>query len=438
MSRAMRVFASAARFSFVALAMRSAPAQVPARRDTLRLRDLQQAAALVDPREQQLALQRQATALRLRSLAAERLPALSGDGTAQYQSAVTKIPIRLPNVAVPTPPHDRYGAELGVQERLLDPSLGARSDVERATLGLAEARLRTTVYALRGEVNEAFFSAALAQARGGAVSAAITELEAQLRVGRARVREGTALPSEAATLEAELLRRRQDLDDLGATRAASLAVLAALTGRTIATTDTLLLPDLVAAVASARASLPRGRPEYLQFARTREQLAAQERVVAAQTRPHVSAFGRAGYGKPGLDFLATGFNGYWLAGVEVQWTPWSWGTTDRDREVLALQQQIVTSDEAAFTAATQRAVERQLADIDRLTAALRTDDAIIALRERIERETRHRYTEAVVTAAEYVDRENDVLAARLTKAGHEVELAQAQARYLTTIGVELR
>jgi len=424
--------------ALVTVPTRTAPAQATPRRDTLRLRDLQEAAARVDPREQQLALQRQSTALRLRTLAAERLPALSGDGTAQYQSVVTTIPIRLPNVSVPTPPNDKFDAHLDAQQRILDPSLGARADVERANLGLAEARLRTTVYGLRGEVNDAFFSAALAQARAGALAAAIADLEAQLRVARARVREGTALPSEAATLEAELLSRRQDLDDLGATRVASLAVLATLTSRSIAVTDTLLLPDLATAVASARATVPRDRPEYLQFARTREQLAAQERVVASQTRPRISAFGRAGYGKPGLDFLANGFNSYWLAGVEVQWTPWSWGSTDRDREVLALQQQIVASDEAAFTAATQRAVERQLADIDRLTAALRTDDAIIALRERIERETRHRYEEAVVTAAEYVDRENDVLAARLTRAGHEVELAQAQARYLTTIGMELR
>ena len=111
---------------------------------------------------------------------------------------------------------------------------------------------------------------------------------------------------------------------------------------------------------------------------------------------------------------------------------------DRDRELLALQQQIVASDEDAFTAATRRVVERQLADIDRLAAALRTDDTIIALRERIEQETRHRYDEAVVTAAEYVDRRNDVLAARLTRVSHEVELAQARARYLTTIGLELR
>jgi outer membrane protein TolC len=436
MSRATLAIALAALATL--LGVRTLSAQTPPRRDTLRLRELQDAATRVDPREQQLTLQRQATALRLRTLASERLPALSGDGTAQYQSVVTTIPIRLPNVSVPTPPNDKFDAHVDVQQRLLDPSLGPRADVERASLGLAEARLRTTVYTLRGEVNDAFFSAALAQARAGALTVAISDLEAQLRVARARVREGTALPSEAATLEAELLSRRQDLDDLAATRVASLAVLATLTGRSIAATDTLLLPDLAAMVASTRASIPRDRPEYLQFARTREQLAAQERVVASQSRPHVSAFSRAGYGKPGLDFLASGFNSYWLAGVEVQWMPWSWGSTDRDREVLALQQQIVSSDEAAFTATTRRAVERQLADIDRLTAALRTDDAIIALRERIERETRHRYEEAVVTAAEYVDRENDVLAARLTRAGHEVELAQAQARYLTTIGVELR
>jgi outer membrane protein TolC len=351
---------------------------------------------------------------------------------------VTTIPIRRPNVSVPTPPNDKFDAHLDVQQHLFDPSLGPRAGVERANLGLAEARLRTTVYGLRGEVNDAFFSAALAQARAGALTTTISDLEAQLRVARARVREGTALQSEAATLEAELLLRRQDLDDLGSTRVASLAVLASLTGRPITDADTLLLPDLAATVASARAALPRERPEYLQFARTREELAAQERVVAAQARPRVSAFGRFGYARPGLDIFATGVNPYWLGGVQVQWTPWSWGTTDRDREVLAVQQQIVSSDEAAFSAATQRAVERQLADIDRLTAALRTDDAIIALRERIERETRHRYAEAVITAAEYVDRENDVLAARLTRAGHEVELAQARARYLTTIGVELR
>jgi outer membrane protein TolC len=135
--------------------------------------------------------------------------------------------------------------------------------------------------------------------------------------------------------------------------------------------------------------------------------------------------------------LNDGFQGYWLAGVQVQWAPWNWNATARDREALTLQQDIVAADEAAFAASTRRAVERLLADMERLEAALRTDDEIIALRERIERETRRRFEEAVVTAAEYIDRRNAVLAARTARVTHDVELAQARARYLTTIGVEL-
>jgi outer membrane protein TolC len=420
------------------LATRGAGGQAAARRDTLRLAELQDAAARLDPRARELALQRQATALRLRTIRADRLPALNGEGYGQYQSVVVALPFQLPNVPFSGLPHDTYDAHLLAQQRLFDPSLGPRGDAERANLAVSEARIRTTVYTLHNDVNDAFFSAALAEARANELTTVITDLEAQLRVAQARVREGTALPSEPATIQAELMQRQQDRDDLATTRNASLAVLSSLTGRQITQNDTILLPDLAAAVANARASTPRARPEYAEFAQARNQLAAQERVVAAQTRPQVSAYGRLGYGKPGLNFLATNFNSYWIAGVRVQWAPWTWGSNARDREVLEVQQQIVASDEAAFTAAQQRTVERQLAEIDRLTAALRTDEGIIALRERIERETQHRYTEAVVTAAEYVDRANDVLGARLTRVSHEVELAQARVRYLTTVGLEPR
>lgn len=410
----------------------------PPHRDTLRLAELLEAAAARDPRQRQFAYLRTASELRQGDIAAERLPGLTGQGMAQYQSDVTTIPIRLPNVTLPIPPHDTYDAHLLAQERLYDPSFAPRVAVERAALVESEARLRTTLYALRSEVNDAFFAAALAQSRGGEISAVIGDLEAQLTVARSRVSAGTALPSEPATIEAELLRRRQDQADLTATRRASLAALAALTGRLFHDTDTLTLPDLGPVVARARDSMPRRRPEYAQFASTRERLAAQERVVAAQARPRLSAFGRVGYGKPGLNFLNNRFDSYWLAGVQVQWAPWTWGTTDRDREALELEQQVVASDEEAFTEATRRSVDRQLADIDRLEGSLRTDDMIIALRARIERETRRRFEEAVVTSAEYVDRRNDLLGARLARITHEVELAQARARYLTTIGLEPR
>jgi len=44
----------------------------------------------------------------------------------------------------------------------------------------------------------------------------------------------------------------------------------------------------------------------------------------------------------------------------------------------------------------------------------------------------------VITAAEYIDRETDLLNARIARATHRVQLAQARATYLTTLGLEVR
>ena len=182
----------------------------------------------------------------------------------------------------------------------------------------------------------------------------------------------------------------------------------------------------------------RARPEYDQFARAREHLARQQDVAAAQDQPRVSAFARVGYGRPGLNFINDQFESYGLAGVQVQWKAWNWGVTNREREALALQQQIVAADEAAFTKGLGRSTEGDLATIDRLTIALALDDRIIALREEIERSMQARFQERVVTAAEYLERSTELLQARFARAGHRVELAQASAKFLTTLGLEVR
>ncbi len=54
------------------------------------------------------------------------------------------------------------------------------------------------------------------------------------------------------------------------------------------------------------------------------------------------------------------------------------------------------------------------------------------------RESAARFRESAITAAEYVDRQTDLLTARVTRGLHRVELAQARAAYLTTLGLEVR
>jgi outer membrane protein TolC len=293
---------------------------------------------------------------------------------------------------------------------------------------------------LRQQVNDAFFAAAALQARAGALAATIEDLNARLREMTARVDEGTALGADAAAIEATLLQRQQDADDLQASRRAALDRLATLTGQPIVDADSLVLPDVAAAVVQARQSPAtlRARPEYEQFARTRDRLVRQQELTAAQERPRLFTYGKVGYGKPGLNFAQSAFEAYAFGGVRLQWNAWTWGSGRREREALAIQQQIVAADEAAFARSLTTAIEGDQSAIDRLQRALAIDARILMLREQVDRATQIRLQEGVVTASDYLDRNAELLQARFARAGHEVELAQASAHLLTTLGLEVR
>lgn len=408
-----------------------------ASRDSLRLSELHADAAREDPRQRQLDLYASASALRLRTIATERLPSLSLDGRAQYQSDVTRLPVMAPGA--PTPPHHTYDASLLARQSLIDPTFGPRRAVERAQLGESQAQVRATTYATRLELNETFFTAAALAERLAAVDATLADLNARLREARQRYAAGAALPGDTASLAATLAQRQQDRLRLQADRAAALDRLASLAGRRVDPGDALAIPDLATAADAVLEALDglRRRPEYGQFDAARERLARQERVVSAQALPRVSAFARLGYGRPGLNMLTDQFDSYWLGGVEVRWAPWSWGAAAREREMLRLQREIVSTNEEAFTRQLQRAVEPWIAAIARLDTTLRLDERVVALRAIVEREAAAKLREGAITAAEYVDRNTDLLEARVARIQHRIELAHARATLLTLLGVDL-
>ena len=407
--------------------------------DSLRLPVLREKALSLDPRASQIQFLAAQSALRLRNIDTDLRPALSVTSMARYQSDVASIPIKLTGVTLPMPPHDTYDANVEAQQRIYDPSLTPRHNVERAQTAEQQARVRTALYNITESVNTAFFIALRTQSQIAEMETNAADLRAQLAVTDARVRAGTALPGEANILKAEILKRRQTVAEQNATRRAAIAVLSDLTGRQIDPDTPMASVDLSAAASNLRDSIrTRARPEYAQFERSLDVLERTEQVRQAQDRPRVSAFGRAGYGKPGLNALNNRFETYWLTGVQLQWIPFNWGTTTRDRQVVELQKSIVNSEQQAFTASLRRAVEQDFASIDRLDSALVQDEEIITLRESILTETRARYREGVITSADYIDRQTDLLSARLSRASHRVELSQARAHLLTTLGLEVR
>ena len=407
--------------------------------DTLRVEGLQAAALHHDPRSAQRALLREATDLRLAVIGADRLPQLSLHGQATHQSDVTRPTFGVPGISVPDFPKDRWQTTLDLEQRLYDGGdVARRRELEEARHAESEAALQVSLYQLRSDVNSAFFSAFLFQRRADEYQALMGDLDARLTAVRARVEAGTALRGDAAEVEAERMRAELQREEARASRRAALATLADLTGRPIDTTEVLALteaeperdyPGLAAAAAL------RLRPEFAQLQRSRLRLDREIAYAGTENRPRVYAFGQAGVGLPGLDQFRTSSDAFWQAGVKLEWRPWTWRSAGRTAAALRLQQQIVTTEEQALGRQLARAVLTDLEEIGRLKSALADDERIVSLRTEVERQARAQFDEGAITTPDYVEARTDVVEARLTLERHRVELAQARARYLTTLGL---
>ena len=411
--------------------------------DTLTLGALQAAAVRRDPRADQFDLLRDATRQRMTTLDMERRPQLALNGSASHQSDVTQLGGALPNLRVPVLPKDRWQATLDVTQLLYDGgAIAARQSLERARLAESSAAVDAALYRLRGEVNGAYFSAFLLQERAREFEALLFDLDARLQLARARVVNGTALPRDTSAIVAEQLRAVLARDEALAARGASLAVLARLTGLPVSARSVLLLPALDEEVARTQADgqVERlcERPEFAQFARTRDRLEREATLTQVENRPRVVLAGQAGLGRPGLNQFRTDPDEFWQAALRVEWRPWTWRSADRAAEALRLQQRIVTTEERALAEQLARAVESDLAEMHRLRAALASDQRLVEVRASIERQARAQFNEGAITGADYVETRTDVVEATLLLQRHRAELALAQARYLTTLGLAPR
>ena len=422
----------------------SASAQEPQIRlkpdSTLNLGELHRAAEASDPRARAIRLLEQQWELRDRNVAVQRLPAFGIESQVQYQTDAPSSPVtNAGGSPLFQAPKQTYDTLLRVEQRLFDPTVSRQAAVQRAQLAEDQARVRTALYALRQQVSDAFFAVALLDQRAGVLAAAIADLSARASEMDARVREGTALRADFAAIEASRLQRQQEEDELRTNRRAALERLATIVGRPIAPGATPVLPNLAPEVIRARTAgqLSKARPEFAQFTRARERLERQREAAVVQSRPKLSAFGRVGYGRPGLNFIRDEFDTYGVGGIRLQWNVWSWSTPTRESEIARLQADIVTAEEEAFARTLQQSTGTDEATIERLERTVASDAEIIALREEVERAARARMQEGVMTAADYVARQSELLQSRYARASHEVELAQARARLLVTLGVEV-
>lgn len=359
------------------------------------------------------------------------LPQASLNAQATWQSDVPHVPVSPPGSDLPIPNKDQYRATLDVTQLVYDGGAVRNSiDAEKLIAQADQQQVEVAIHHVKRRLNQAYFTVLLLQETDRLLSLAEQNLLTQLREVRSAIRNGTAIPSTADILQAGILKTRQQRFENRADRDAALQTLSDLIGVQIDTSTVLQRPEVEAQFTGSLA-----RPELSLYAIQQQHVDATSRVIGASNTPKLSLFAQGGYGNPGLNLLDNTFQPFFMGGVRLSWTILDWSRVNDQQQALLIRKDLIDTEREAFELNTNTELNRQRAEIEKLTQLLRTDEEIIALRTRVARTARTQLQNGTLTASEYLIEENALNESMITRSVHEIRLLQAHADYRIIQGI---
>ncbi len=214
-------------------------------------------------------------------------------------------------------------------------------------------------------------------------------------------------------------------------RASALEGLSLLTGTNIDVNTTLQAPatQLVNGIEITR-------PELRLFDAQKQNLAVNEQLIKAKNLPKLSAFATGGYGRPGLNFLATQFQTYFIGGIQLQIPLTHLYTNSQGLEIqqLRVNQQRIERQRESFLLETQVRLASQRQEVGRLQALVASDRKLIEIRGSIRKASESQLDNGIITASDYLTELNNEDTARQNLILHEIQLLQAQNNLRITSG----
>lgn len=374
-------------------------------------------------------------ALAIQSLKLNRqLPQLAVNGQATWQSQVTKLPIELPNLAIPTLSKDQYRITLDASYALYDGNLTQlQTELQRASTATAQQQVEVELNRLKEQVNALFLNALLTDENRILTQALLADLGNRLEKIKANVRFGTVAQMDADALQAELLTAGQRLAQLDAARAGLRESLALLTDLPVSDST-----KLVVETPTSRIEIGSGgdlnRPELQLYQAQRSLYDAQFQLTANTTKLRLSLFAQSGGGRPGMNLLSNDFKGFFIGGLRLHWNLSSAYTLSNDRQMISLKRQIVDVQQATFEKNLSVQLRQQQTEIDKLAAQLAADNEIVALRSRVRQAAAVQLDNGAIAARDYTTELNAENQAQLNQKLHELQLVQAKIQYRTLVG----
>ena len=398
---------------------------------TLSLEDCYALANTNYPLAKQNALLQQKSDLETEALNTGKLPKIDLNAQATYQSAVTQLPISLPNVTINPPNKDQYKATVDFSQLLYNGGLiDASAKIKEAQTKLQQQQTEVSLYQLKSRINQLYFSALLLQERHNLLADKDKQLDSKIKEVKAGVKFGAILPASEKVLEAEKIKIKQQLTEIRFDKKRALQSLSLLTYSTIDEKVTLVQPKTTTVYTSEN-----NRPELKLFDLQNEQINLSKSLITKNNLPKVNAFGQAGYGNPGLNMLDNSFQPFYVVGVKANWNVFDWNKSKTEQQALTVSEAIVTTEKETFELNTKLQLQEMESEIKKTEEIITTDFEIIDLREYVVKSSEAQLKNGVITASEYLVELTNLFEAKTNEKLHQIQLALAKANYQVVKGL---
>lgn len=357
------------------------------------------------------------------------LPQISISGQATYQSAVTGLPIDLPNVVIQPIAKDQYKIYGEISQSITDAAMiKNQKDLIQSNSDTQAQQIEVQLYQVKERIHQLFFGMLLIDQQVVQIELLKKDIQNGIKRTAAAVQNGTSLRSAVDILKAELLSVDQKEIELLATKKGYSDMMSLFIGQDISSETKIIQPENRVIVDEIN------RPELAVFASQKQSLLIQNELISNRSIPRINLFLQGGYGRPALNFLSNEFELYYLGGLRMNWNISNFYTSKREREILDLNAASIDLLQETFLLNTTITLSQKQQDINKYISLIQTDKEIVELRESVKASASAQLEYGTLTSNDYLTYVNSADQARQNLILHQVQLLMAQYSYQLTSG----
>jgi len=357
------------------------------------------------------------------------LPQVSINGSATYQSDVTKVPIAIPSMSIPSLSKDQYKAYAEVNQALTDMFLVKdQHKLIEANNKVESQKIEVELYKLRERITQLFFGSLLVDAQIKQTSLMKTDIENGIQQVESAVRNGISTRSNLSKLQAELLKAEQRETEQRAAKKAYIQMLSYFIGKPLSADVQLIAPS-----GSVENSVI-NRPELSLFQDQEDAIAIQNQLLYNRNLPRFSAFVQGGVGRPGLNMLNPDMQGYYIAGLRLNWNLSSLYTYKNDKKNIDISRQLLEKQKETFLFNIDLTLLQQKEETNKYQKLIDTDNEIVQLRELVKKATAAQLKNGVAITYDYMTAVTEEDQARQNMVLHQIQLQLSQYNQKITTG----